>query len=527
VLTATGRQLKTLESVGLPNRKSWDSDSLRIVAFSDYRVQDIAVLLDFLRGLQPPPHLLLYAGDDVERFRNGSQNCFAQLAAIATHGLCAIIGNDTETEGEDRHKRIRLVDEVRKARAYIQGRNVHNVHCSPVIIGDYAVIGNEGSIPDVRFGALGTAIYPEISVARHLVKATKAVAGKYVILLSHTPPKGALDLAVRFGSRHIGSVAVRKFILKSRDVPLVVCGHAHYSGAQSLRLGRSTIVNAASHDDDGAPGRIAIIEMREGKVLSVNWQLVWELGSVPGIGEVRAARLRSEGINTVQRLAETSEQTIAVAIRGGRSEALCLRARAASLSKQEIVRIGQLQLPNGNRAYLDIETDLGGKFVWLIGLHVEDEDKTYSLYATSPRQEKQILSDMLQLFNERPDLNLLSYSGCRIEQNMLSQRLAAHDLAYHVANSIRDIYFDIHSCMAFPTQGLKLKDIAKWCGFRWRQSEMDGFKAAMLYGSSGNLTKADRRAVIQYNEDDLLALKHVLLHCTQNTECGGAIKGLE
>jgi hypothetical protein len=69
----------------------------------------------------------------------------------------------------------------------------------------------------------------------------------------------------------------------------------------------------------------SIIEMREGKVLSVNWHLVWELGSVPGIGEVRAARLRSEGINTVHRLAGTSAQSIAMAIRGGRSEILCLR----------------------------------------------------------------------------------------------------------------------------------------------------------------------------------------------------------
>ena len=100
----------------------------------------------------------------------------------------------------------------------------------------------------------------------------------------------------------------------------------------------------------------------------------------------------------------------------------------------------------------------------------------------------------------------------------LSKRLAAHDLPCLMAKSIRDIYFDIHSCMAFPTQGLKLKDIAKWCGFKWRQSQMDGFEAATLYGSSGNLTKAAKREVIEYNEDDLLALKHVLLYCTKMQE---------
>jgi uncharacterized protein YprB with RNaseH-like and TPR domain len=516
--TKIADQLKALESVEMPIRKYWDSDFLRIVAFSDYRVQDIAVLLDYLREMEPAPHLLLYAGDDVERFRNGPQNLFAQLAAIATHGLCGVVGNDTEASDEGRPKRIRFVDEVKKAREYVQGHGVYNVHCSPLIIGNYAVIGNEGSIPDASFGTLGTVIYPESSVSRHLVKARKAVAGKHLILVSHTPPKGALDLAIRFGTRHIGSAALRKFILKSCDVPLVICGHAHFSGAQSMKLGRSIVVNAASHDDSGAPGRIAIIEMRAGKVLNVRWHLLWELGSIPGIGEARATRLRREGINTVHQLAETSEHAIAMAIKGGRSEGLLLRARALSLCKQEIVQVGKLDMPNENRAYLDLETHIQGEFIWLIGLHLENENKTYSLYAANPQQEKQILIDMLRLLNERPGLNILSYSGTRFEQRMIAKRLAAHDLAYHIAKSIRDIYHDIHSCMAFPTQGLKLKDIAKWCGFKWRQSEMNGFETAMLYGSSGNLTKAAKRKVIQYNEDDLLALKHVLLRCTKMQE---------
>jgi len=523
--TKIADQLKALESVEMPTRKSWDSDSLRIVAFSDYRIQDIALLLDYLREMQPAPDLLLYAGDDVERFRDGSRNRFTQLAAIATCGLCAIVGNDTEVGEENRLKRIGLVDEVRKARAYIQGHDVYNVHRSPLIIGSYAVIGNEGSIPDAKLGALGTAIYPESSVARHLAKVRKAVAGKHVILLSHTPPKGALDLAIRFGTRHIGSTALRKFILKSRDVPLVVCGHVHYSGTQSTKLGRSIVVNAASHDDTGAPGRIAVIEMRAGKVLGVNWHLLWELRSISGIGESRATGLRNQGIKTVYQLAESSEEAIATAIRGVRSEASPLRARARSLCTQKIVQLKQLQLPNENRAYLDVETHIHGEFIWLIGLHVEDEDKTYSLYAANPKQEKQILIDMLRLLNERPGLNLLSYSGCRIEQNMLSKRLTGHDLPCLMAKSIRDIYFDIHSCMAFPTQGLKLKDIAKWCGFKWRQTEMNGYKAAMLYGSTGNLAKAAKREVIEYNEDDLLALKHVLLYCTKMLEPGaGGVK---
>ena len=123
----------------------------------------------------------------------------------------------------------------------------------------------------MKLGALGTVIYPEVSIARHLHRAAKSVTGKHLIVVSHAPPRGAVDLAIRFGTRHIGSTALRNFLFKRRDVPLVICGHVHYCGARSDKLARSTIVNAASHDDPGAPGRVAVIELQSGKVLSVEW----------------------------------------------------------------------------------------------------------------------------------------------------------------------------------------------------------------------------------------------------------------
>jgi uncharacterized protein YprB with RNaseH-like and TPR domain len=246
-----------------------------------------------------------------------------------------------------------------------------------------------------------------------------------------------------------------------------------------------------------------------GKVVSVEWHTLWELGSVPGIGAGRESRLRDAGIHNLHQLAEASGQYVAKSIKGSVAEGLSLRARASSLLKQDVVQLTQLRLPSGERAYLDVETDTLGKFIWLVGVHVEGEDKTYSFYADTPKQEKRVLVDMLEFLRSRPNLNLLSYSGCRMEQRMLGQRLAAYRLPDDVAESVRDIYFDIHTCVAFPTQNLTLKDVAKYCGFERRDSGMDGFEAALIYGS-GKLTKAKKQIVIRYNEDDLLALKCVV-----------------
>jgi uncharacterized protein len=61
------------------------------------------------------------------------------------------------------------------------------------------------------------------------------------VLVSHSPPKGALDVTA--SGQSLGSTAVRDTVigLKPR---LVVCGHIHASGGKRTWIGNTTIVNA-------------------------------------------------------------------------------------------------------------------------------------------------------------------------------------------------------------------------------------------------------------------------------------------
>src|SRR5205085_8766846 len=58
--------------------------SLRILTFSDYRVQSITELVEFVAGRKPD--LILYCGDDVDRFHDHGRNYFEELAALAKYG---------------------------------------------------------------------------------------------------------------------------------------------------------------------------------------------------------------------------------------------------------------------------------------------------------------------------------------------------------------------------------------------------------------------------------------------------------
>jgi Icc-related predicted phosphoesterase len=61
------------------------------------------------------------------------------------------------------------------------------------------------------------------------------------ILISHSPPKGAVDLSS--SGQSLGSVSVRETVMRAKP-QLVVCGHIHASAGQRKMIGNTTIVNA-------------------------------------------------------------------------------------------------------------------------------------------------------------------------------------------------------------------------------------------------------------------------------------------
>ena len=236
-------------------------NSLRLMAFSDFRAQNLESLIRLLKS-QNQPDLILYGGDDIGRFRQGGTNFFERLADLSRYGLCAVAGND----------------DLPNVRNLITGRNVYSVHSCPLVLGSFAIVGIEGApqFPmkdgfDKSYNK-GYLLYPESILNWHIRHWKKGpLDGKQFVILSHTPPFGVLDFALRFGQRHIGSRPLREFLDTSTNALLCVSGHVHSQGARSERLGNTLVVNAASHDGQGDPGRVAMIEIKQGVVSSPKW----------------------------------------------------------------------------------------------------------------------------------------------------------------------------------------------------------------------------------------------------------------
>lgn len=233
--------------------------SLRIVAFSDWRVQDIRELIRFIKAQKKRPDLILYAGDNVKRFRPAGRNLFQQIGKLSANGLCAVAGNDDPPACRD----------------LIAGQHVYAVHSCALVLGRFAVVGAEGAPlfqNDTEHRNMGHLLYPERVLALQMKRwRTSALANKKLIIVSHAPPFGVLDFPARYGTRSIGSRPLREFLEAAANSLLCVCGHVHRCGGQCARAGNCVVVNAASHDSPGDAGKVAIIDVRNGRVSAVNW----------------------------------------------------------------------------------------------------------------------------------------------------------------------------------------------------------------------------------------------------------------
>jgi hypothetical protein len=487
-------------------------DSLRIVAFSDYGSHEIAPLIDFVRRLRPAPDLFLYAGEAIDGPDTVSMDRLRELAALTKQRTGAILGDTGTSDLKSKPKPVILRSEIGRKVLEPSSGEVRNANRAPIIVGNYVVAGCDWYARSGEQRSLTRASRLTVAGGRAVRNETTALRGRYSILLSHAPPEGVCDGE---GSRQCGSRAVREVILQRRDIRLVVCGGLAFCGGKTGKVGGAQVFNVASSAEPGQPGRIALIEMRQGKIAKTKWTSLWDLASIPGMNQERKSALERAGVRTPCDLADAPTDSIARAIQAGSSEAASLRAQAAAFCRQDIVLLRNFPIPTRNRAYLTFENCNAKDDLRLVGVYLETQNRTRILCAETADDEKQILLKMLRLLAPVPGLTLICYSGGLWQQQLLSRRLACHGLPTRITQSIKDIYFDIQSCLALPVRRLGLREVAECCGFRWRGSTMAESRDSGICGTSQRLTKRQKERLIRRNEQALMALRHIVRYLDQ------------
>jgi Icc-related predicted phosphoesterase len=109
------------------------------------------------------------------------------------------------------------------------------LHGDGATVGGVPFFGLGGGVPVTPFGAWSY----DFTEERAAAMLRDAPAG--CVLVTHSPPKGACDVAS--SGKSLGSTAVRDAV--ARLAPrLVVCGHVHACGGTTAAVGGTPVVNA-------------------------------------------------------------------------------------------------------------------------------------------------------------------------------------------------------------------------------------------------------------------------------------------
>jgi Icc-related predicted phosphoesterase len=163
---------------------------------------------------------VIVGAGDFANIRHGINVCIDILKVVAKPAIL-VPGNNESTE--------ELIEACRS------WPSAHVLHGSGVTIDGVDFFGLGGGVPVTPFGDWSYD-FSEQQAAK-LLKACPTGC----VLVSHSPPKGAVD--VSSSGRSLGSLAVREAILNTQP-KLVVCGHIHSSSGQSAMIQSTTVINA-------------------------------------------------------------------------------------------------------------------------------------------------------------------------------------------------------------------------------------------------------------------------------------------
>jgi Icc-related predicted phosphoesterase/uncharacterized protein YprB with RNaseH-like and TPR domain len=471
-----------------------------ILTFSDWRTQKFERILDLLDRL-PEMDLIVYAGDDLERLKEfGIKN----IANKSKYGLAGVAGNDDTLHFKDIAKR---------------SEKVFDLHESPIILDNYAFLGLEGSTKGP-----GVLKYDENEVCEHLNKQYEAIFSERIlktILVSHTPPFSVLDFSMRFGAENIGSISVKEF-LDSKEIDCLICGHSHLNGGKHERYNKTYVLNVSSHDDQFAPGNVAVLRLAKEKFDFQFFEILFspiiksELSILQQVG--RGKRLWSmweKGITKLDDINEKNRELLKTLpgvydwhVNRWLTQIKAIKQGEVFAIKNELTNI----LQSDEIICYDIETNIENDRIWLIGCYNFQTDEFIKFFEKD--DELKCLKQFLEYLEKYDGLKLVSYSNCKFEQRRITERSGHHNLweLVSIVNGDIDLGINISDILIGNIEGYSLKDLGNYFGYHWEDPDLDGLKVGIAYTQYLNTGKEiDWDKYIRYNKDDVLALKEIIM----------------
>jgi predicted RecB family nuclease len=237
------------------------------------------------------------------------------------------------------------------------------------------------------------------------------------------------------------------------------------------------------------------------------------ISEINGIGGNTYLKFHSVGIKTVEDFVNAGVSKISQVLGWTEKGGLPFYLRGLAVYQNRVIKIKALKNISQSPIYLDIETDLFQRIVWMIGIYISKTNEFIQLVADNPRDEPKIIKQCLDILSDHPNEPVISYSGSRFDERVLRKRFDEENLK-HNHLIFDDILLDIKASLAFPIKGYTLGDLGEFYGYNFKHPNMDGQQVAMLYSQYANdLRKfGGYEKLCDYNEDDVKSMAFVVEH---------------
>ena len=235
------------------------------------------------------------------------------------------------------------------------------------------------------------------------------------------------------------------------------------------------------------------------------------LSLLRGIGPKELKILAKKGILTITQLARTfrpRRKGKRFHHRASHYHAL----QAMAIRDNTVYLFGTPQIPNNRvEIYLDVEGDLHGGHVYLIGMIVTDgnSEKQYSFWADTQEHEASIFKQFMAVIGQYHDFVVFSYGGYErtFLQRMRKQARTKKPVDRVLARMV-NVLSIIYSHVYFPCYSNSLKDIGRWLGCSWPGTDVCGLHA-IFWRTRWEATNdpAFKSTLLEYNLADCAALR--------------------
>jgi predicted RecB family nuclease len=244
-----------------------------------------------------------------------------------------------------------------------------------------------------------------------------------------------------------------------------------------------------------------------------------DLTLINGIARARADHLATAGIETWDDLLAADPRMIQRRLaarrdRIGIDEVLRWRYHALSYRDDRPVTFGEPPTLGPKFIALDLEYEIIGRRIWLIGVGIVDGDFVDHrvIWAEYADEERQALMDVADLVARHPETKIVTWAG--ITADMPALRAAAHrhglqEALAPVFDRHLDLYAHADRTVRFPIPDLRLKDVSSYLELERASVVTDGFDAVQLYGRMGWEPDPARRAVLHARLTD---------YCTEDVD---------